>query len=57
MLTTSEIAVTATIWGLTAVGIFFGTRATLRKKRMMRGSSKSCPTTPTDEVTARNSEK
>ena len=34
MFTTSEIAVTATIWVLTAAGGFFGTRAALRKKRL-----------------------
>ncbi|MDA8429691.1 MAG: hypothetical protein M0T70_10595 [Geobacteraceae bacterium] len=33
MLTTSEIAVTATIWVLTAAGGFFGTRAAWRKKK------------------------
>ncbi len=34
MLTISEVAVTATIWCLTAVGGFFGIRAALRKKKM-----------------------
>lgn len=33
MVTTSEIAVTATIWVLTATGGFFGTRAALRRKK------------------------
>lgn len=36
MLTISEIAVTATIWSLTAAGGFFGTRAFLRKKKLKR---------------------
>jgi len=36
MLTTTEIAVTVTIWSLTAAGLFFGTRAVLRKKKMKR---------------------
>ena len=34
MITTSEIAVTAVIWVLTATGGFFGMRADLRKKRL-----------------------
>lgn len=38
MLTTTEIAVTATIWSLTAAGLFFGTRAVLRKKKVKRES-------------------
>jgi len=33
MLTTSEIAVTATIWVLTTTGGFFGIRAALRRKK------------------------
>lgn len=33
MITTSETAVTITIWILTAAGIFFGTRAALRRKK------------------------
>ena len=33
MITTSEIAVTATIWALTAAGGFFGIRAALRRKK------------------------
>lgn len=36
MLTVSEIAVTATIWSLTAVGGFFGTRAVLRKNKIKK---------------------
>lgn len=40
MLTTSEIAVTATIWTLTASGGFFGIRAALRKKRSKRKNVK-----------------
>lgn len=43
MITTSEIAVTATIWVLTAAGGFFGTRAALRKKRLsVRSLKASC---------------
>lgn len=34
MLTTSEIAATATIWVLTAAGAFFGGRAALRRKKL-----------------------
>jgi len=41
MITTSEIAVTATIWVLTAAGGFFGTRAALRKKRLKCEVTKS----------------
>lgn len=41
MVTTSEIAVTATIWVLTAAGGFFGTRAALRKKRLKCEITKS----------------
>jgi hypothetical protein len=33
MITTSEIAVTITIWVLTAAGAFFGTRAAWRGRR------------------------
>ena len=36
MLTTSEIAVTAAIWVLTAAGAFFGGRAVLRRKKVTR---------------------
>jgi hypothetical protein len=43
MLTTSEIAVTATIWVLTAAGGFFGTRAALRKKKLKCDDKKHCP--------------
>ena len=42
MLTTSEIAVTATIWVLTAAGGFFGTRAALRKKKSKCDESEGC---------------
>lgn len=34
MITTSEIAVTITIWVLTASGAFFGTRAAWRRRRL-----------------------
>lgn len=33
MITISEIAVTITIWALTAAGIFFGTRAAWRRRK------------------------
>ncbi len=36
MLTTSEIAVTAAIWVLTASGGFFGIRAAVRKKQIKK---------------------
>lgn len=36
MHTISEVAVTATIWVLTAAGTFFGSRAALRKKKLRR---------------------
>lgn len=42
MLTISEIAVTAAIWSLTAVGGFFGTRAALRKKKLKCCDADSC---------------
>lgn len=34
MITTSEIAVTVTIWLLTGTGMFFGARAALRRKKL-----------------------
>ncbi len=33
MITTSEIAVTITIWVLTLAGVFFGGRATWRRRK------------------------
>jgi len=36
MFTISEIAVTAAIWCLAAVGGFFGIRAAMRKKKLKR---------------------
>ncbi len=36
MITTSEIAVTITIWVLTAAGIFFGSRAAWRRRKKKR---------------------
>jgi hypothetical protein len=33
MITTSEIAVTITIWVLTLAGVFFGGRAFLRRRK------------------------
>jgi len=44
MITTSEIAVTITIWILTAAGAFFGTRAVWRRRRQKRAErAKSRP--------------
>jgi len=40
MLTVSEIAVTATIWILTAIGCFFGVRAALRGRRSNSSNKK-----------------
>lgn len=40
MLTVSEIAVTATIWVLTATGGFFGIRAALRRRKAKTQISK-----------------
>jgi len=39
MITTSEIAVTITIWILTAAGTFFGSRAVWRRKKQKRSSN------------------
>ncbi len=36
MMTTSEIAVTATIWSLTATGLFFTVRVALRRKKRQK---------------------
>ncbi|MBW4055669.1 MAG: hypothetical protein HIU83_09725 [Proteobacteria bacterium] len=36
MITTSEMAVTITIWVLTAAGTFFGTRARWRRRKQRR---------------------
>lgn len=36
MTTTSEIAVTVTIWILTAAGMFFGLRAAWRRRKQRR---------------------
>jgi hypothetical protein len=33
MITTSELAVTITIWVLTAAGVFFGSRAAWRRRK------------------------
>ena len=40
MITTSEIAVTITIWVLTAAGAFFGTRAVWRRKKQKRADER-----------------
>lgn len=42
MITTSEVAVTATIWTLTAAGGFFGIRAALRKKKLKCDNKNKC---------------
>jgi len=36
MITTSEIAVTITIWVLTLAGLFFGSRAAWRRRKEKR---------------------
>lgn len=41
MITTSELAVTITIWVLTAAGTFFGTRAGLRRRKQRRTDIKA----------------
>lgn len=46
MLTTSEISVTATIWVMTTAGVFFGTRAALRKKKLQSDRTKCNPSKP-----------
>ena len=55
MLTTSEIAVTATIWTLTAIGGFFGTRGALRKKRLKSGTAQGSDVAPQRAADTRNS--
>lgn len=40
MITTSEIAVTVTIWVLTAAGTFFGTRAACRRRKQKRADER-----------------
>jgi hypothetical protein len=44
MITTSETAVTITIWVLTAAGGFFGTRAAWRRRKP-RGADEGKPQT------------
>jgi hypothetical protein len=39
MITTSEAAVTITIWVLTAAGAFFGSRAALRRRKQKRADN------------------
>ena len=46
MLTTSELAVTATIWVMTAAGVIFGTRALVRKMELKRAGTKNDPIRP-----------
>jgi len=40
MITTSELAVTITIWVLTAAGTFFGTRASWHRRKQRRAEKK-----------------
>lgn len=40
MITTSETAVTVTIWVLTAAGTFFGTRAAGRRRALKRAKER-----------------
>lgn len=45
MITTSEYAVTVTIWGLTLAGVFFGGRAAWRsgrQNRIRKGAGGNC---------------
>jgi hypothetical protein len=39
MITTSETAVTITIWVLTAAGTFFGSRAAVRRRKKKRADN------------------
>jgi hypothetical protein len=41
MITTSELAVTITIWILTAAGAFFGTRAVWRRRKKRRADERA----------------
>lgn len=43
MITTSELAVTITIWVLTLAGLFFGGRAAWRRRRQKRADSPRNP--------------
>ena len=43
MITTSEIAVTITIWVLTTTGAFFGTRAAWRRRKQKRADQRKSP--------------
>lgn len=47
MMTTSEIAVVAVTWGLTAVGGFFSVRAALRKRKLSREAKLRSANKPT----------
>ena len=49
MLTISEIAVTVTIWSLTATGGFFSIRAVLRSKKL-KGEGKTVVTTARHKI-------
>ncbi len=42
MQTTSETILLITIWTLTGVGLFFGTRAKLRRRRIAKANASSC---------------
>lgn len=50
MLTISEIAVTATIWGLTATGGFFGIRAAFRRKKLEAAREKALTTNTQNNI-------
>jgi len=41
MITTSEIAVTITIWVLTAAGTFFGSRAVWRRRKQKQAATRT----------------
>lgn len=47
MLTTSESAVTVTIWVLTAAGTFFGSRAAWRRRVQKRAEKRKRDQLPT----------
>lgn len=45
MITTTELAVSITIWALTGTGSFFGIRAVLRKRKKCRSKEENKSTT------------
>ena len=48
MITTSEAAVTITIWVLTAAGSFFGGRAAWRRRKLRRAEVRKGSPPPVD---------